>query len=175
MDVDQAISGFAKLLKPAGTLVANSSQHRSQTVFNQIMSKAWDLVRPVKGTGFEPAKTMLCALLDDVAFPEKDWKQPMMFLNDDGVDFESKWDFKVRDGESEEIIIDRDFWAIDAEMDWMRAFVDQALPWANKDEEKAEFDELFKELENSMGGTGKRQQIAWPVALPVALLLATKM
>lgn len=134
----------------------------------------------MKGTGFEPAKIMLCAFLDNVAFPETDWKQvrrlkwncdkPMMLLKDDDVDFETKWDSRVRVGESEEKIVDRDFWAIDADVDWMVGFVDHALPWANKDEEKAQLDELFQELENSMGGKGKRQQIAWPVAL----LLATK-
>ncbi|KAI4121899.1 MAG: hypothetical protein LQ338_006099 [Usnochroma carphineum] len=189
MDTEQATSGFAKLLKPAGTLAiwfygrpafADPSQQQSQIIFNQILSKALDRVRPMKGTGFEPATIMLRAFLDNVAFPEKDWKQvrrlkwnydkPMLYLEDDDVDFEIKWDSKVRDGESEEKIIDRDFWAIDADVDWMRAFVDYALPWENKDEEKAQFDELFKELEKSMGGKGKRQHIAWPVAL----LLATK-
>ncbi len=189
MKVDQAISGFAKLLKPNGTVAiwfygrpafADPSQQRSQLIINQILSKAWDRVRPMKGTGFEAAKIMLCAFLDNVSFPENDWKQvrrvkwnhdkPMMFLEDDDVDFEIKWDSQVRKDESEEKIIDRDFWAIDADVAWMRGFVDYALPWENKDEEKAQFDGLFRELELSMGGKEKKQRITWPVAL----LLATK-
>lgn len=189
MDTEKAISGFAKLLKPAGTLAiwfygrpafADPSQQRSQTILNQIMSKAWDRVRPIKGTSYEPASLVLRAFLDNVAFPEKDWKQVrrlkwnydkrMMFLEDDDVDFEIKWDSKVRKEESEENIIDRGFWAVDADVGWMREFVDHLPPWPDNDEEKAQFDELYKELENSMGGKGKKQQIAWPVAL----LLATK-
>ncbi|KAL8657210.1 MAG: hypothetical protein Q9226_002150 [Calogaya cf. arnoldii] len=189
MNVNQAISGFAKLLKPNGTLAiwfygrpafADASQQQSQLIVNRILSKAWDRVRPMKGTGFEPAKIMLCAFLDNVPFPAEDWKQvrrlkwnydmPMMFLEDDDVDFEIKWDSQVREGESQEKFIDRGFWLIDADVEWMRGFVDYALPWENKDEEKAQSDGLFKELEHSMGGKDKKQKITWPVAL----LLATK-
>ena len=189
MDEDQAISGFAKLLKPVGPLAiwfygrpafADPSQRDSQEILNKILSKAWDRVRPMKGTGFELAKITLCASLDNIAIPDKDWKQvrrlkwnydkPMMFLEEDDVDFEIKWDSKVGEKESEEKKIDRDFWAVNADIEWMRGFVDYALPWKNKEEEKAQLDRLFKELEVSMGGKYKKQKIAWPVVL----LLATK-
>ncbi|KAL8720155.1 MAG: hypothetical protein Q9225_002943 [Loekoesia sp. 1 TL-2023] len=66
------------------------------TIFNQILSKTWDPVRPMKGSGLGPANIMLRAFLDNVAFPKRDWKQvrrlmwnydkPMMFLEDDDVD-----------------------------------------------------------------------------------------
>ena len=189
MDADRAISGFAKLLKPGGTVAiwfygrpafADPEQARSQEIFNKILSKAWDRVRPMKGTSFERAKITLCAFLDNIAIPEKDWEQvrrlkwnydkPMMFLENDDVDFEIKWASKVGKHESEEKKIDRGFWANDADVDWMRGFMDYALPWQNKDDEKAQFEGLFKELEASMGGKGKKQKIAWPVVL----LLATK-
>ncbi|KAL8882239.1 MAG: hypothetical protein Q9198_000729 [Flavoplaca austrocitrina] len=189
MNVDQAISGFGKLLKTNGTLAiwfygrpafADPKQRESQLIINRILSKAWDRVRPMKGTGFERAKIMLCAFLDNVAFPEGEWKQvrrlkwnhdkPMMFLENDDVDFDIRWDSAVREDELEEKMIDRGFWAVDADVGWMRGFVDYALPWENKDEEKAQFDGLFKELERAMGGKEKKQKVTWPVAL----LLATK-
>ncbi|KAI4098597.1 MAG: hypothetical protein L6R37_006391 [Teloschistes peruensis] len=190
MNVPQAISGFAHLLKPAtGTLAiwfygrpcfADPAQHKSQQIINAIISKAWDRVRPMKGTGFEPAKTMLCAFLDNVAFPPEQWQhvrrlkwnadKPMMFLENDDVDFEIRWESAVGEGEVEERYLDRGFWAVEADVAWMRGFVDYALPWENKDEEKRGFDGLFGELEQAMGGKGVRQRVTWPVAL----LLATR-
>ena len=189
MDTDKAISGFGKLLKPDGTLAvwfygrphfADGTQQHSQKILNEILSKAWDRVRPMKGTGFERAKITLCAQLDNIAFPDKDWRQirrikwnhdkPMMFLENDDVDFEIKWDSKVGPSESLERKIDRDFWHNDADVAWIRGFVDHALPWENGDEDKARLEPLFKELEASMGGKDTKRKIAWPIVL----LLATK-
>ena len=189
MDTDKAIAGWAKLLKPNGTVAiwfygrpffAEQSQSHSQELLEKILSKAWDRVRPMKGTGFERAKITLCAQLDNIAIPAEDWKQvrrvkwnhdkPMMFLNDDDVDFEIKYDDKVGQLESEEKKIDRDFWHNDADVAWLRGFVDYALPWENKDEDKERLEPLFQELEKSMGGPGAKHKISWPIVL----LMATK-
>lgn len=191
IDAKQAFSGFAKLLRPGGTLAiwfygrpifAEEGQEKSQKVYDQIAGKAFSRIFPIKNSSWERAFTAIAAWLDNIAFPSEDWTdvertkwnhdRQLTFLPEEYFDFEVKYENSVTPDEKVEELIDRDFWAKEqCGIDWVEDFIDASFPWkSTNDEVGAQLKPMYKELEEAMGGVGSKTKITWPVAL----LLATK-
>ena len=130
MDAEQAFSGFAKLLRPGGTLAvwfygkpifAERGQERSQQIYNQIAGKAFSRIFPMKGTVWENSYTVMASWLDNIGYSSEDWTDverikwnhdnPLCFLPEEYFDFELEYKNRVSPGEKVEECIDRDFWA----------------------------------------------------------------
>ena len=186
MDTEKAFANCAELLRPGGTLaiwfygppiLADEGQEKSQTLWQKVISRAWDKVRPMKGTMYETCWYPLVQWFDNVHFPEKDWTSvsrrkwnndwPISFLEENHMDFEVKHTNGIRSDEKIEETIDRDFWAKEGGVEFIRGFVGVQLPWQMTDDEaaKAHLEELYVEIEETMGG---RSKISWPVILMLA-------
>ena len=191
MDTQQAFPGFAKLLRPGGTLAiwfygkpifAEEGQEQSQQIYDQIAGKAFSRIFPIKDTMSEHAFTVMAAWLDNIAFPPETWMdvertkwnhdKPLSFLPDQYRDFELKYENAVTPDEKVEEIVDRGFWAkYDCGVDWVEGYIDAQFPWKSTDDDVgAQLKPMYKELEQVMGGPGSKTKIGWPVVL----LLATR-
>ena len=191
MDTQQAFPGFAKLLRPGGTLAiwfygkpifAEEGQEQSQQIYDQIAGKAFSRIFPIKDTMWEHAFTVMAAWLDNIAFPPETWMdvertkwnhdKPLSFLPDQYRDFELKYENAVTPDEKVEEIVDRDIWAkYDCRVDWVEGFIDAQFPWKSTDDDVGtQLKPMYKELEQVMGGAGSKTKIGWPVVL----LLATR-
>lgn len=191
MDAEKALSGFAKLLRPGGTLAiwfygkpifVGEGQEKSQQIYNQIAGKAFSRIFPIKDTIWQRAYTVMAAWLDDIGFPSEDWKdverikwnhdKSLSFLPEEYFDFEIKYKNTVTPDEKVEERVDRDFWAKEeCGVDWVEGYVDAQYPWeTTNDEVRAQLKPMYKELEEAMGGQGSKTKIGWPVVL----LLATR-
>lgn len=191
MDVEKAFAGFAKMLRPGGTLAtwfygkpifAGPGQEKSQELYDMASNKAWERIKPIKGTPMQRAFTDLAAWLDNIAFPSTDWTdvkrikwnndKPLSFLDEECFDF--KADYKSAIGPDEELVenLDRSFWAKEnCGMEWVEGFIDVHFPWKKGDDDiDAQLKPIFEDLEVAMGGKGSKVTIAWPVVL----LLATR-
>lgn len=130
IDAEEAFSGFAKVLRPGGTLAiwfygkpifAAKGQERSQRIYDQIAGKAFSRIFPIKDTIWQHAFTVMASWLDCIGFPREDWTdvertkwnhdKPLSFLPDEYFDFEVKYKHSVSADEKVEEHIDRDFWA----------------------------------------------------------------
>ena len=192
MDAEQAFSGFAKLLRPGGTLAiwfygrpifAEKGQEKSQQIYDRIAGKAFSRIfPPIKDTIWQHAFTVLASWLDSIKFPREDWvdvertkwnhDRPLSFLPEEHYDFEVKYQNSVTPEEKVEERIDRDFWAREqCGVDWVEGFIDAQFPWkSTNDEIGAQLKPMYRDLEEAMGGRGSKTKISWPVVL----LLATR-
>ena len=191
MDAEEAFSGFAKLLRPGGTLAiwfygkpifVEEGQEKSQQIYDQIAGKAFSRIFPIKDTIWQHGFTAMASWLDCIGFPREDWTdvertkwnhdKPMSFLPDKYLDFEVKYKHSVDPDEKVEEHIDRDFWAKEqCGVDWVEGYIDAQFPWkSTNDEVGAQLKPMYKELEEAMGGEGSKTKIGWPVVL----LLATR-
>lgn len=191
MDAEKAFSGFAKLLRPGGTLAiwfygkpifAEKGQEKSQQLYNQIAGKAFSRVFPIGGTPWQYSYTVMASWLDNIGFSSEDWTdverikwnydKPLCFLPEEYFDFDLKYENRVKSDEKVEKRIERDFWAKEqCGMDWVEGYIDAQFPWkTTNDDVGAELKPMYKELEAAMGGEGSKTKISWPVVL----LLATR-
>ena len=191
MDAKAAVSGFANVLKPGGTLAiwfygrpifAEEGMEQIQKFYDRLLARAYDKARPFKGTSYERAWNMLIVWLDNVGFPSSEWEKVkrMKWNNDRELsfllvekidDYEIDLHSEVTDREEIEEKVDRTFWVQDSDIQWIRGQVEMALPWARKDEKvEADLEKMFTELGEYMGPKGAKRKITWPVVL----LLATK-
>ena len=191
MDSERAFSGFAKLLRPGGTLAiwfygkpifAEKGQEKSQQLYDQIAGKALSRMLPIKGTVWQQASTVIASWLDAIAFPREDWRdverikwnhdKQISFMPEEYFDFEVKYKNAITPDEKVEERIDRDLWAREqCGVDWVKGFIDSNLPWkSTNDEIGAQLKPMYQKLEETMGGPGSKTKISWPVVL----LLATR-
>ena len=191
MDAEKAFSGFAKLLRPGGTLAiwfygkpifGEKGQEKSQQLYNQIAGKAFSRVFPIGGTPWQYSYTVMASWLDNIGFPSEDWTdverikwnhdRPLCFLPEEYFDFDFKYENCVKSDEKVEERIERDFWAKEqCGIDWVEGYIDAQFPWkTTNDDVAAELKPMYKELEAAMGGEGSKTKISWPVVL----LLATR-
>lgn len=191
IDPEQAFPGFAKLLRPGGTLAiwfygkpifAEKGQEKSQRIYDQIAGKAFSRIFPIKDTAWQYPFTVMAAQLDNIGFRSEDWTDvqrtkwnhdnPMPFLPIEYIDFEVHYKDSVGPDEKVEKIIDRDFWAKEqCGVDWVEGYMDAQFPWKSTDDAVgAQLKPMYKELEMAMGGEGSKTKISWPVVL----LLATR-
>ena len=188
MNPEQSVTGFAKLLRPGGTVAIWSygrpifPNDETQGLYDKISAKAWERVFPSKALETESAVKIMKSWLDVVAFPPETWTdvkrvkwnndRPLNFVGDEHFDHEIKYQSGVGPGDKVVEQVDRDFWMKEGcGIDWVKGFIDVQYPWETTDEEISEqLNSLYEELEVAMGGEGNTVKIAWPVVL----LLATK-
>jgi ubiquinone/menaquinone biosynthesis C-methylase UbiE len=188
MNPEQSVTGFAKLLRPGGTVAIWAygrpifPNDETQGLYDKISAKAWERVFPSKALEMENAVKTMKSWLDVVAFPPETWTdvkrikrnndRPLNLVSDEHFDHEIKYQSGVGPGDKVEEQVDRNFWMKEGcGIDWVKGFIDVQYPWKTTDDEISEqLKPMYEELEVSMGGKGSTVKIAWPVVL----LLATK-
>ena len=186
MDGPAATASFAKLLKPGGTLAiwfygrpifAEDGMERASELYTKIAGIAFSTFKPFKGTLLEHSWKVIASWLDCVALPSTEWEdvertrwnadKPILFLPESELDHPLDYSSTVTAEEKIVEKIDRSWWAKDAGIDFVRGFIGVNLPW-KKDYETPETDELYRELEEELGGENAKHKIAWPVVLILA-------
>ena len=191
IDAEIAMSVFAKLLRPGGTVAiwfygrpifADKGQEKSQAIYEGITGKAFERVLPLKGSPMERAFTTIASWLDVIPFPQESWTDverikwnndmPLSFLDEKYFDFEVEYKSAVGPADKMDERKDRDFWAKeDYGIEWVKRFINVQWPWKTTDDDiGAQMKPMYEELETAMGGKGSKTKIAWPVVL----LLATR-
>ncbi|KAJ6547439.1 S-adenosyl-L-methionine-dependent methyltransferase [Mycena capillaripes] len=192
MDADAAVSCFARMLRPGGTLaiwfygrpIIAASTPNCQVAFNRLLNHAFRLVITEGQPGWKRATDRLASWLDDVAFPAGQWEAverwkwnptaPLVFHEPETVDaFPVERTSRI-DAKRENIfeVEDKAFWAERWDAAGVRRFITVILPGvkAHIDGTDSTFEALFAELEKAMGGPEVVHDITWPVIL----LLATR-
>lgn len=191
MDAEKAFDGFARMMRPGGTLAVwfygkpifgEPGQEKSQAIYDRITAKAFERLFPLKGTPGERGITTLATWLDDIAFPASEWTdvkrikwnndKPLTFIGEEYFDFKFQYKSSVGPHEILEEKMDRTFWAKEkCGIEWAKEFIDAQFPWKNEtDDIDAQLIPMFEDLEAAMGGKGSKVRISWPVVL----LLATR-
>ena len=183
MDAEQAMTGFAKLLRPGGTVAIRFygrpifADEKSQDLSDKITSKAFERTFPLKASQMESAIKTMTSWMDVVMFPSETWTdvqrikwnngKPLSFRGEEHLDHEIKYKSGVGPGDMIEEQVDRDFWAKkDCGIEWVKRFIDAQYPWETTDDEiGAQLKPMYEELEAAMGGKGGTVKIAWPVVL----------
>ncbi|KAJ7047034.1 S-adenosyl-L-methionine-dependent methyltransferase [Mycena alexandri] len=197
VDAEVAVDGFARLLRPGGTLAAwfygrpafaasGPDAARCQALLDQTFSLAYQQVirggGPGAQQGWKRATTRLVSWLDDVGFPAAQWESVERWKwNTHALmcfyDPEVACDIPVErisyiDAARELVVEERDtnFWAARWDVAAVRRFLDVALPGFKAILETAEpeFGALFSQLEAAMGGPSAIHDITWPVVLILA-------
>lgn len=194
-DIDAAMSAFAKLLRPGGTLaiwfygspifaspgLSEDSPEATgvQTLFQVILNRSYDEFRPFKGGVLERPCTMINSWLDNVAFDPAQFKavervkwntdRELNMLGRDAMDFNMKHINLI--GENEIVVdegVDRSFLLKEnVTLEWAKGFIDSAIA-REKDYITEEVKEMLGSLKRRMEGN------TWHASWPAVLLLATK-
>ena len=194
MDGPVALTSFARLLKPGGTLAIwfYARPHFSEPAYKQtcqplldeIMDRSFAKVikggPPERKASWKRAAEGLMSWLDYLDFGTGQWKgvqrlkwnsksTKMRFFGLDACDFEVELKSSVREGE--EVIEKEDpkmwegFWSIQGVKD----FVYASFPnLEDKVKADGEINALFGELARTMGGEGVTRPYTWPVVLILA-------
>ena len=190
-----ALTSASQALRPRGTLAIwvygapifgedvgdAEAQEKCQALLQEIIERSYDRMRPFASGPFPRAANMLHSYLDNIAFPNEDWQslkrvkwncdRPLEILDSAQLDFEVTYETAVTTDEEIEEITDRKLWAVNADVGWLRGYVEHIGPRKEKDLARLnKINALYAELEVAMGGKGKKCQLGWPVVL----LLATK-
>lgn len=192
MDTEKALSSFARILKPDGTLAVwyygrpLFMDAGCQNIYDKIVNTLFGAI--IKGGG--PSKTkqwkrttdIMASWFDNVRFEELEWKHverykwntdgKMTFYDEEACDFAV--DVSSTIGENEKVFeaTDRALWAGSWNVGEVKQFVHVNLPGfaARGLLESPSIERLFEELAAAMSGDDTKHTIAWPVVL----LLATK-
>ncbi|KAL1881331.1 hypothetical protein Daus18300_001184 [Diaporthe australafricana] len=195
MDTQAAMSAFAKLLRPGGTLAIwfyggpifaspGSSEDSPevagvQALFQGILNRSYDQFRPFKGSVLEKPCTMIHSWLDNVAFDPVQfgdlrrvkWNtdKELHMLSSKVMGFDLEHVNLIGEGEIvDDEGVDRSFLLRNGvDFDWAKGYIDSAIA-RKKDYITEEVREMFEELESRMKGR------AWNASWPAVLLLATK-
>ena len=191
--IDHAVfvAGAGEVLRAGGTLavwfygraffVDEEVGGRCQGLLDECIEREFDRARPLKGSAYErPARTYH-AFLDGVAFPAREWvgverwkwncDRPLEFLDHEKLDFEVPYVSAITGEEKVVEKMDREIFALDGDVEWVRGYVGSLLPGRETDKGRLEgMERLYKELGEAMGGVGVKRRIGWSVVL----LLATK-
>ena len=186
MHAEQAMSVFAKLLRPGGTVAiwfygrpifADKGQEKSQAIYDRIVGKAFERILPLKGSPMERAFITMASWLDVVPFDREIWTDverikwnndmPLSFIDERYIDFKVEYESAVSPADKIDERKDRDFWAKeDCGIEWIRRYINVQWPWKTTDDDiGAQMEPMYEELETAMGGKGSKTKIAWPVVL----------
>lgn len=194
MDAGAAIDGFAKILKPGGTVAiwyygrptfADGDNELCQSIYNKIVNKLFGSIikggGPMRAAQWKRTTDVMASCFDSVRFPEKAWKDierhkwnthgKMTFYDQEACDF--RIDVSSEIGENDKIIeiTDETFWAEQWDINQVKRFVDVNLPSFQDDLGRdPEVEKWYEELADAMGGENVKRAILWPVVL----LLATR-
>lgn len=185
MDVPKAISNFAKLLAPGGTLAVwyyggpkyiGSDVADIQALHRKITARSFDEFRPF-GPFWSSAWVTIASWLDSVELPPQDWRDvrrikwnedlPLSYIDEDEFGFEVDYKNHVPEEELVESRKDTTFWAKAADFEFAKGTIDAQIP-RTKDYITEEVQGMFDQLEKMM--EGRKLQVTWPVVL----VLATK-
>jgi len=196
MDAEVALDGFAKVLKPGGTLAIwfYARPHFSepefadacQPIFDRIMdctfSKVINGYGPERTASWKRTASAIASWLDYLDFSTGPWEKvqrwkwnsksaELGFFTPNACDFEVEPVSKVTDAEERIEKEDPQMWGRSWDIDGVKKFVNFSFPnVADKIRGNAEIEELFVELEKAMGEQGATRSYTWPIAL----VLATK-
>ena len=156
-----------------------AQEKRCQALLQEIIERTFDRMRPsFAGGPFERCAVMLRSFMDNVAFSEEHWQHvrrlkwnadhPLEVLDHKQLDFEVPYVSQVTDREEVVEMRDRGFWGLEADVAWLRGYVEHIAPGRETDEGKLKkIEELWGDLKREMGG---RKWITWTAVL----LLATR-
>ncbi|KAI3398344.1 hypothetical protein diail_9436 [Diaporthe ilicicola] len=195
MDTQAAMSAFARLLRPGGTLaiwfyggpifaspgLSEDSPEVAgvQGLFQDIVNRSYDEYRPFKGGVLEKPCTLLNSWLDSVAFDPVQFRdvkrvkwntdKELNILSRAAMGFDMEHVSLIGEGEVvEDVGVDRTFLlARNVNFDWAKGFIDSVIA-RNKDYITEEVQEMLKELKRKMEGR------VWNASWPAALLVASK-
>lgn len=198
MDMPAAMRAFHALLAPGGTLAVwfygrpiflqgrgrdAAVDELAQAAYDRLATRAFGCVRPQKGTRWEESTNAMVSWLENVPIDyEEHWAnvkrynwnrdREMCFFDEAACDFEWKVTSLI-DNEKEERVetIDRTIFAKEWMVEDARGFVKANMPaFVQSEELWASLEPLIKELEQALGGPGRKVTVTWPVTL----ILATK-
>ncbi|KAK6079333.1 methyltransferase type 11 domain-containing protein [Seiridium cupressi] len=196
MDKERAITGFAKMLKPNGTLAVwfygrplftDGNREACQAIYAKVFNtKAAKMLQgnsPEFRAGWKHGIDTIASWLDNVEFPAETWKDverrkwnthTKIEFNDQeamlGLPIEVASNI---DHKRERIMEIRDekFWARSWNVGEVCNFIEALLPTNHAElDQDPEIQGRFEELSEAMGGEEARRAISWPAVL----LLATK-
>ena len=186
MDSPAAVASFARLLKPGGTLAiwfygrpifAEDGMDRASELYAKIAGAAFSTFKPFDGTLLAHSWKVIGSWLDCVALPNTDWEsvertkwnadKPLLFTPESELDHPLDYPSAVTEEEKVVEKIDRNWWAKEGGVDFVRGFIGVNLPW-KKDYETPETDKLYTALEKELGGKDAKHKITWPVVLILA-------
>lgn len=170
---DVAIKGFARELRPGGTLMI-SLYTRPCIVNNERAQRAWKAVfefyaEQVTSPLLDHALRILNSGTEAWGFPEEDWESvKRLHLNAEGSLDAFRLNGLVAESqvkEGEEICWEENVedWMDEQDIDWFRGY---AATWSKPDVEEDNVKPLWDELERALDG--KKARTATPVALAFA-------
>lgn len=194
LDTDVAISTFAHLLRPGGTLAMwfygrprfaeVEFVQTCQPLFDQILDRTFRMT--VSGGGVEHQQAWKKALqgmrswLDDVALPVGQWQDvsrhkwnthaELPFFGDEALDFEAPGPLS-RVSKVEKVTEERDdeFWGLEWSPRGVRDFVEACFPGLKERQAKDDvLQDLLRKIEEAMGGVNAVRKFTWPAVLVLA-------
>ncbi|KAK9859906.1 Methyltransferase type 11 [Penicillium brevicompactum] len=170
---DVAIKGFARELRPGGTLMI-SLYTRPYIVNNDRAHRAWKALfsfyaDQVKSPLLDHAVRILNSGTESWGYPEEDWESvKRVYLNAEGTLDTFKMNGLAAESqvkEGEEIVWEENVedWMDEQDVEWFKGY---AATWSKPDVEEDKVKPLWDELEQALGG--KKARIATPVALAFA-------
>ena len=194
MDATSALSSFASLLKPGGTLAiwfygrphfaerqyAIKCQRILDSIMDHSFAKAIKGGGPAKKAGWKRAADGMASWLDYIDFPLRDWENvrrmkwnpqmTMPFFGPDACDFDIEPVQNI--GEKDEVSETEDlgFWKNEWDMAGVKEFVSASFPTSKDTKGMVDkvMDDYFKDLTEAMGGEHEVRAFSWPVVLILA-------
>ena len=199
MDHNVALSTFATVLKPGGTLaiwfygkphfVEEPYTTTCQPILHRIMDR--NFAKVVSGNegaakaGWKYAAEGMTSWFNYIPFDTKNWEDvkrrkwnphlSLSFFGPEACDFEIEPKNAVGDGEQVIEKTDPQWWANSWDVDALKRFVGASFP-LSKDKagpSDSALEDLWAELSEKMGGKGKVQAFTWPVVLILATRTAS--
>ena len=187
MDVDDAVAGFARLLRPGGTLAmwfygrprfaelafADTCQPLLDRVLDCSFRKVVSGGGPAKREAWRRAMRGMNSWLDDVRLPETQWfdvrrrkwntHAEMPFFGKEACDFQVERLSRVGAGEEVSEIRDDGFWEMRWDFEGLRDFVEASFPGIKQmQDEDPEIQRLLGEIKVKMDGGRHVRKFTWP-------------
>ena len=196
MDADNAVAGFARLLRPGGTLAMwfygrprfaePAFVATCQPLLDRILDCSFRKVvsggGPAKRAAWQRAMRGMNSWLDDVRLPEMQWfdvrrrkwntHAEMPFFGKEACDFEVESVCRVGAGEEVSEIRDDRFWEMKWDFAGLREFVEASFPgFKEMQDGDPEIQRLLGEIKVEMDGEKHVRRFTWPA---VQILAARK-
>ena len=194
MDEHAALTSFAQLLKPGGTLVAwfygrptfadPTLYATSQPLLDAIMVQSWAKVirgsRSKRLQGFKRAADGMASWLDYIPFDSGTWTDvrrikwnphaTLPFFGAEACGFDIDVVSHVQAGERTEERVDPEWWRNDWDLAELKRYFGVLFPDFKQALGKGDtgIDALFNDLGEKMGGEGVMCQFTWPAVLVLA-------
>ena len=196
LDVPRAMSAFAHLLQPGGTLAVwfygrpafSEPEYAAtcQPILNDIIDLTFEKV--VKGgnsvhkAAWKSATDTLESWLDNVALSSDTWRDiyrykwnphlPMPVIGPNACDYPIESSSRVDEGREKVVKIDdMQFWPESWDVSEVRRFVECLIPSFEEQKAKgvyAHIEPKYEELARAMGGKDAKRAFTWPVVLILA-------